>query len=172
MLSFKNTCLPTGKKGFTLIELLIAIVIVGLLATLVMVNIGGATSRARDTRRASDLKQIATALELYYQDANYYPGGTGGTCYSDTTTGGTCTSWSTLLDVGGVRKYIPLVPKDPKNASYNIYKYCNVDGTKFVVVATFENDIPAAQRLDTNSSCKITIGLNDAPAAKVFWVGN
>jgi len=168
MLSFKNTCLPTGKKGFTLIELLIAIVIIGLLATLVMINIGGATSRARDTRRASDLKQISTALELYYQEYNYYPFGLSTqTCLS---TNDGC--WKPLLnDASGTKKYIPLVPKDPKNASPNIYKYCNVGGTRFVVVATFENAIPLAQQLLQNPICTIdaAIAIEDK---YVFWVGN
>jgi len=60
-------------KGFTLIELLVVIVIIGILATLATVTLGSARGKARDARRVSDVKQIQTALELYYNDAGGYP---------------------------------------------------------------------------------------------------
>jgi prepilin-type N-terminal cleavage/methylation domain-containing protein len=60
-------------KGFTLIELLVVIVIIGILATLATVTLGSARSKARDARRISDVKQIQTAAELYYNDASGYP---------------------------------------------------------------------------------------------------
>ncbi|NCN25919.1 prepilin-type N-terminal cleavage/methylation domain-containing protein, partial [Candidatus Falkowbacteria bacterium] len=50
------------RKGFTLIELLVVIVIIGVLATLATVAVNGARTRARDSKRVSDLKQISTAL--------------------------------------------------------------------------------------------------------------
>ncbi len=62
-----------NKKGFTLIELLVVIAIIGLLATLSIVALNNARSRARDARRVADIRQIQTALELYYNDFNYYP---------------------------------------------------------------------------------------------------
>ena len=62
-----------NKKGFTLIELLVVIAIIGLLSTLAIVALGGARSKARDARRLSDIKQIQTALDLYYADNNSYP---------------------------------------------------------------------------------------------------
>lgn len=60
-------------KGFTLIELLVVIVIIGILATLATVTLSSARGKARDARRVSDIKQIQTALELYYSDSQTYP---------------------------------------------------------------------------------------------------
>lgn len=61
------------KKGFTLIELLIVIAIIGVLATLLMVNFIGVRQRARDAQRKSDLRQIQSALEIYRSDQGSYP---------------------------------------------------------------------------------------------------
>jgi prepilin-type N-terminal cleavage/methylation domain-containing protein len=66
-----------NKKGFTLIELLVVIAIIGLLSTLAVVALGNARTKARDAKRMSDLKQVQTALELYYTDNNKYPGTSG-----------------------------------------------------------------------------------------------
>ncbi len=62
-----------NKKGFTLIELLVVIAIIGLLATLSIVALNNARARARDARRVADVKQIQTALELYYNNYGEYP---------------------------------------------------------------------------------------------------
>ncbi|MBT3816923.1 MAG: prepilin-type N-terminal cleavage/methylation domain-containing protein, partial [Candidatus Magasanikbacteria bacterium] len=62
-----------NKKGFTLIELLVVIAIIGLLSTLAVVALGSAREKARDSKRLSDLKQMQTALELYYTDVGSYP---------------------------------------------------------------------------------------------------
>ncbi|MEA3464293.1 MAG: type II secretion system protein [Patescibacteria group bacterium] len=61
------------QKGFTLIELLVVIAIIGLLSTLAVVALNNARQKARDAKRISDIKQIQTALELYYNDENGYP---------------------------------------------------------------------------------------------------
>ncbi len=61
------------KLAFTLMELLVGIAIIGLLATLSVVALSNTRARARDSRRVSDVKQIHTALELYYNVANQYP---------------------------------------------------------------------------------------------------
>ena len=76
------------RKGFTLIELMVVVAIMGLLAALAVISLNNARQRARDARRISDIKQIQTALELYYLDNNEYPDSSGevieGKCISDT----------------------------------------------------------------------------------------
>lgn len=61
------------QKGFTLIELLVVIAIIGLLSTLAVVALNNARQKSRDAKRISDIKQIQTSLELYFNDANGYP---------------------------------------------------------------------------------------------------
>lgn len=60
-------------RGFTLIELLVVIAIIGILSSVVLASLNSARTKARDTRRVSDLKQIQVALELYYDANSKYP---------------------------------------------------------------------------------------------------
>ncbi len=63
----------TKKRGFTLIELLVVIAIIGILATLAVVALQQARSRARDSKRVADMKQLQTALELFFNENSRYP---------------------------------------------------------------------------------------------------
>jgi prepilin-type N-terminal cleavage/methylation domain-containing protein len=69
------TKIKNKTKGFTLIELLVVIAIIGLLATLAVVALNNARTKSRDAKRVSDIKQVQTALELYYIDESSYPPG-------------------------------------------------------------------------------------------------
>lgn len=64
------------KPAFTLIELLVVIAIIGVLATLAVVSLQSARAQARDAKRIADIKQVQTALELYFNDQGYYPAST------------------------------------------------------------------------------------------------
>ena len=66
--------LKQNQKGFTLIELLVVIAIIGLLASVVLLALNSARSKSRDAKRLADSRQISSALELYFNDANSYPG--------------------------------------------------------------------------------------------------
>jgi prepilin-type N-terminal cleavage/methylation domain-containing protein len=61
------------QKGFTLIELLVVIAIIGILSAVVLVSLNSARAKSRDARRLSDVRQIMTALEIYYNDNGAYP---------------------------------------------------------------------------------------------------
>lgn len=61
------------KKGFTLIELLVVISIIGLLSTFALISLDNSRKKARDSKRKADLKQIQTALEVYYDKYGQYP---------------------------------------------------------------------------------------------------
>ncbi len=68
-----------SRQGFTLIELLIVIFIICLLAGIVLANYAKFRQQGRDTERVSDVGQIQTALEGYFQDpANNLAASVGG----------------------------------------------------------------------------------------------
>jgi prepilin-type N-terminal cleavage/methylation domain-containing protein len=67
------------SEGFTLVELLVVIAIIGLLSTLSIIALNNARMKARDAVRVAAIKQIQTALELYYNDSGAYPQTTSGT---------------------------------------------------------------------------------------------
>ena len=90
-----------NKKAFTLIELLVVIAIIGLLATLSVLALNNARAKSRDAKRVADIKQIQTALELYFNDKQAYP--------DALTVGGSITSTSTT----GTSTYMQVLPNSP-----------------------------------------------------------
>lgn len=64
---------PGAKFGFTLLELLVVIAIIGILSSIIFASINAVRAKARDARRLSDMRQILTALEMYYNDHGKYP---------------------------------------------------------------------------------------------------
>ncbi|MFH1401520.1 MAG: type II secretion system protein [Parcubacteria group bacterium] len=57
------------KRGFTLIELLVVIAIIGILATIVVVNVNAARNKANDVAVKGTLDQVRAVAELLYNDA-------------------------------------------------------------------------------------------------------
>lgn len=114
------------QKGFTLIELLVVIAIIGLLSTLAVVALNNARQKSRDAKRISDIKQVQTALELYYNDANGYP------LTADVVSGGS-------IAFGGTT-YMSIVPTAPLPAdtstctAANTYTYTmGTSGTSYTL---------------------------------------
>jgi prepilin-type N-terminal cleavage/methylation domain-containing protein len=116
------------KRGFTLIELLVVIAIIGILATIVLVSLNTARQKARDARRASDIHQIALAVEMYYdaQATAQYPVGT---------------SYN-LVYTSYLSTYLPTQPTDP-TGTY-AYSWLSNTSTWYCVYATGEITGPQA----------------------------
>ncbi len=114
-----------NKPAFTLIELLVVIAIIGLLATLSVVALNNARARARDSRRASDIKQIHTALELYFNANHEYPNN-----LED-------------LETALLMNPVPTAPTPADgdcNNSDNIYTYTKIDDKDYVLSYCLGND--------------------------------
>ena len=123
----------TIRKGFTLIELLVVVAIIGILATVVVVNLSGAQKKARDAKRASDIESIAQAVRLYQQDNGSFPvkdgcgaGISNDWCYftaqyiQGSNTHGSLGTETVLAN--GFRNYVSVLPTDPSNKN-NTFKY-------------------------------------------------
>jgi len=61
------------ERGFTLIELMVVIVIIGLLATVVTLNVVKSGERAKQTKARADITVLGGALDLFKVDSGFYP---------------------------------------------------------------------------------------------------
>ena len=98
--------------GFTLIELLVVISIIGLLSSVVFASLNTARMKARDAKNLSSLKQLQTALALYYDKFGSYPSGSGNDWQGDHAAFGTVLN--SLVTNGFISK-IPHVDNYPNN---------------------------------------------------------
>ena len=64
---------PKDERGFTLVELMVVIVILGLLATVVIINVMPAADRAAMTKARADIATIEQAIDMYRLDHLRYP---------------------------------------------------------------------------------------------------
>ncbi len=139
---------PSVKKksgaGFTLIELLVVIAIIGLLASVVLVNLNSARGKARDAKRRADIRQMQTALELYFDKYGSYPSSTSwaNDCGGDT-------SFATALNPLVTEGFISKVPKEPKNPSawpvcyyYQTNYNCNIGDAVHPYILIFQAENP------------------------------
>ncbi len=71
-----NRLTKEKSKGFTLIELMVVIAIIAILVTIVInaINPAKILNDTNDSKRRTEINQIKTALQLYYNDNQDYPG--------------------------------------------------------------------------------------------------
>jgi general secretion pathway protein G len=67
-----------SEDGFTLVELMVVIVIIGLLATVVLINVLPSQDKAMVTKARADIATLDQAMEMYRLDNFTYPTGSDG----------------------------------------------------------------------------------------------
>jgi general secretion pathway protein G len=103
------------QAGFTLIEIMVVILILGLLATLVVQSLRGATDKAKRTKAMADIAELKTALDRYYIDNGSYPTGDQGLQALVTPPAQGNQPQTANYEEGG---YIRRIPLDPWNNAY------------------------------------------------------
>ncbi|MCG9916965.1 MAG: type II secretion system major pseudopilin GspG [Phenylobacterium sp.] len=64
---------PASEAGFTLVELMVVVVILGLLATVVMINVLPSQDRAMREKAKADISTLEQALDTYRLEMLAYP---------------------------------------------------------------------------------------------------
>jgi general secretion pathway protein G len=103
----------SNSQGFTLVELMVVIFILGLLATVVVINVLPSQDRAMVEKARSDIATLSQALEMYRLDNLAYPTSSEGLQ-------ALVTAPPTLAQPGRYRRggYIKTLPDDPWGRPY------------------------------------------------------
>ena len=128
------------KKGFTLMELLLVIALLGLLIIAGLGSFVSSLQKGRDTKRKNDLRQIAVALETYYNDFGHYPlSDSNGDIMGCGAAGVLSCTWGSDWNntVTGTI-YMTALPTDP-TPSQTYFYVSDFKGTYFQLYARLEN---------------------------------
>jgi general secretion pathway protein G len=111
------------EDGFTLVELMVVIVIIGLLTTIVVINVLPSQDKARVEKAKADIALIEQGLEMYRLDNLNYPA-TGDGLQA------LVTQPASLAQAGRYRPggYLKRLPEDPWGAPYQ-YAFPGQHGT-------------------------------------------
>ncbi len=113
-----------SQRGFTLVELMVVVAIIALLAAIIIPNYVHSRATAAVAQSEANLKQIATALEIYRGDNEQYPQTSGPVTPALFATGGTGGG------TGGGNQTNPYLTTTPYNAlGHQEYNYTLVPGS-------------------------------------------
>lgn len=128
-----------NNTGFTLIELLVVVALIGVLATLLVANLNAARERGRDAQRKSDLRNMQTALRLYFNDKGIYPAhdATSFQILGCGSLGTSSCAWGEIWSADSI-VYMPTLPKDPLPSQTYRYQQTG-SGDGYIIQACLEN---------------------------------
>jgi|SRR3990167_3868299 len=129
-----------NNKGFSLTELMIAVSIVGSVASLAGAQMDDILPLARDAQRQANIRQVQTALNLYYNDHGQYP--------ISRDQEPTALGWQMIKSIleSADETYMPEVPHDPLDVGQYIFKYQS-DGQKFKITYQTEDPLDQSPRV-------------------------
>jgi general secretion pathway protein G len=67
------TAISAARSGFTLIEIMLVVVIIGILAAIILPNLGGKTKQASISATKASIANISLAIDSYEVDNGAYP---------------------------------------------------------------------------------------------------
>ncbi|MBT8426890.1 MAG: type II secretion system major pseudopilin GspG [Erythrobacter sp.] len=127
------------KNGFTLVELMVVIVIIGLLGTVVVINVLPSLDRANVTKAQTDISTLEQALEMYRLDNMAYPSAADGLEALVNPPAGL--AQSARYRQGG---YIKTLPNDPWGRPYQ-YSMPGRDGSAYEIVSLGADGAPGGE---------------------------
>lgn len=132
------------QRGFTFIEILVVTILIGVLASVVIVSFISSSEHTRDARRKKDLAALQASLEVYKLNTGEYPSHT--LCNATATWPGCRTPWIP----GMTDEYISGLPVDPKQNTESFigntstesytYNYIRVTSTSYRLLTRLENE--------------------------------
>lgn len=138
----------TNQKGFTLIELIIVMIILGVLMTIGINAFRSSQMKGRDSKRKAELKNVASALELYNNDYGEYPDDNAVGEIVACGTGTSVCGWGSAFEDQNDTLYMARLPKDARSGYNYVYDVgvANGKNVSFQLYARLENtddnDVP------------------------------
>jgi len=130
-------------KSFTIIELLVVIAVIGLISSIILVNLQGARTKAKIARAKADMDTMRQAMVMYasYNEGKLPPNGKVSHCcdsfdaswwYGCTNTPNTCDCLKTRF-ADPVASYAQINLKDPWGTCYIYHYHPNSSECNFIM---------------------------------------
>lgn len=127
------------QRGFTLIEVLVVVTIIGILASITLLGLGPARRSAQDARRIADLRNVQSALEVYFNQVGNYP-----VQSAKNTVDLAQTAYTNMLGALQLRNIIPSA-NQPNDTPADVRGYgyeSNADGSRYILAAILDGSRP------------------------------